>query len=184
MITITVPETESFDPVTERFFTTKEQKLTLEHSLLSISKWESRWHKPFFSKNENDRKTVEESRDYIRCMTITQNVNPLVYFALTEQNYRDILAYMEEPMTATWFTERDKKKPKPRDVMTAEIIYYYMVALQIPFSCEKWHFNKLMTLIRVCNEKNKPPEKMSKRKIMSRNQALNMARRQQLNTTG
>lgn len=180
MLTITVPATESFDPLTETFFTTKEQKLVLEHSLLSISKWESKWEKPFFAKSE--QKTMEESRDYIRCMTITQNVDPMVYYALTEQNYKDILSYMERPMTATWFAPSDK--PPGREIVTAELIYYYMVALQIPFSCEKWHFNKLMTLIRVCNEKNKPPKKMGKRAIMSKNQALNAARRQRLNSMG
>lgn len=180
MLTITVPATESFDPVTETFFTTKEQKLVLEHSLLSISKWEAKWEKPFFAKDE--KKTVEESRDYIRCMTITQNVDPAIYYALSEDNYNDILAYMEKPMTATWFAQSDK--PPGREVITAEVIYYYMVALQIPFSCEKWHFNKLMTLIRVVNEKNKPPKKMSKKAIMSRNQALNAARRQKLHSMG
>lgn len=180
MLTITVPATESFDPVTETFFTTKEQKLVLEHSLLSISKWEAKWGKPFFAKDE--KKTIEESRDYIRCMTITQNVDPTIYYALSEENYNDILAYMENPMTATWFRSSDK--PPGREVITAEVIYYYMVALQIPFSCEKWHFNKLMTLIRVVNEKNKPPKKMSKQAIMSKNKALNAARRQRLHSTG
>lgn len=180
MLTITVPATESYDPVSETFFTTKEQKLTLEHSLLSISKWESKWEKPFLSRRE--RKTVEESRDYIRCMTITQNVDPAVYYALTDDNYKEILAYMEKPMTATWFAPDNK--PPSREIITAEVIYYYMVALQIPFSCEKWHFNKLMTFIKVCNEKNKPPKKMGKRAIMSRNQALNAARRQKLHSMG
>lgn len=182
MLTITVPETESYDPVTETFYTTKEQKLTLEHSLLSIAKWEARWGKPFINRNPEDRKTVEEGRDYIRCMTITQNVDPMVYYALTEENYKEIVAYMDNPMTATWFS--DTNKPPSREIITAEVIYYYMTALQIPFSCEKWHFNRLMTLIRVCNEKNKPPKKMSKSAIMSKNQALNMARRQKFNTMG
>lgn len=180
MLTITVPATESYDPISETFFTTKEQKLTLEHSLLSISKWESKWEKPFLARNE--RKTAEESRDYIRCMTITQNVDPAVYYALTDENYQEILAYMEKPMTATWFAPDNK--PPGREIITAEVIYYYMVALQIPFSCEKWHFNKLMTLIKVCNEKNKPPKKMGKKAIMSRNQALNAARRQKLHSMG
>lgn len=182
MLTITVPETEIYDPITETFLLTKEQKLTLEHSLLSIAKWEAKWQKPFINRNAEDKKTLEESRDYIRCMTITQNVDPLVYYALTEQNYQDIVDYMENPMTATWFSET--KQPSSREIITAELIYYYMVALQIPFSCEKWHFNRLITLIRVCNEKNKPPKKMSKRSIMSKNQALNALRRQKLNTTG
>ena len=182
MLTITVPETESYDPVTETFYTTKETKLTLEHSLLSIAKWEAKWGKPFINRTREDKKTVEEGRDYIRCMTITQNVDPMVYYALTEENYKEIVAYMDNPMTATWFSETNK--PPSREIITSEVIYYYMVALQIPFSCEKWHFNRLMTLIRVCNEKNKPPKKMSKRAIMSKNQALNMARRQKFNTMG
>lgn len=182
MLTITVPETEIYDSSTESFYITKEQRLTLEHSLLSIAKWEAKWQKPFINRDASDRKTEEESRDYIRCMTITQNVDPMVYYALTEKNYQEIIDYMEQPMTATWFRPDDK--PPSREIITAEVIYYYMVALQIPFSCEKWHFNRLMTLIRVCNEKSKPPKKMSKRAIMSKNQALNAARRQKLNTMG
>ena len=180
MLTITVPETESFDPVTETFFYTKEQKLTLEHSLLSIAKWESKWGKPFLDKRT--KKTVEESRDYIRCMTITQNVDPNVYFALTNDNYREITEYMENPMTATWFSKENR--PPGRAVITAEVIYYYMVALQIPFSCEKWHFNRLMTLIKVCSDKNKTPKKMNQRQIMSQNAALNAARKKKKKTTG
>ena len=180
MLTITVPETESFDPVTETFFSTKEQVLTLEHSLISISKWESKWGKAFLSKT--DEKTTEESRDYIKCMTITQNVDPMVYYALTEENYQEIMDYMQAPMTATWFSEENKRPS--REIITAEIIYYYMVALQIPFECERWHLNRLMTLIRVCSEKNKPPKKMSKRSIMSKNQALNALRRQQTGSLG
>lgn len=108
MLTIIVPETESFDPVTETFFSTKEQVLTLEHSLISISKWESKWGKAFLSKT--DEKTTEESRDYIKCMTITQNVDPMVYYALTEENYQEIMDYMQAPMTATWFSEENKAK--------------------------------------------------------------------------
>lgn len=180
MLKITVPATESFDPVTNTFYSTKEQVLSLEHSLVSISKWESKWHKPFLTR---DQKTIEESRDYIRCMTLTQNVDPAVYYALTDENYRDISEYMENPMTATTFREERSGSPG-REIITAEIVYYWMVALQIPFECQKWHFNKLMTLIRVCNEKNKPPKKMSKKAIMSQQRSLNAARRQRLNSMG
>ena len=148
--------------------------------MLSIAKWEAKWGKPFLDRYT--KKTVEESRDYIRCMTITQNVDPNVYYALTDDNYREIASYMDNPMTATWFRKEDK--PVKREVITSEVIYYYMVALQIPFSCEKWHFNRLMTLINVCNEKNKSPKKMNQRQIMSRNQALNAARRAKLKTMG
>lgn len=180
MLTIIVPASESFDPITETFFYTKEQKLVLEHSLFSIAKWESKWNKAFL--NKKDEKTVEESRDYIKCMTITQNVDPSVYYALTDQNYQEITDYMQAPMTATWFAPDNR--PPSREIITSEVIYYYMTALQIPFECDKWHFNRLMTLIRVCSEKNKPPKKMGMKTIMSKNQALNQLRRQQLGTTG
>ena len=178
------PETEFFDEKTQTFFTvpgspaTKEQKLQLEHSLVSISKWESKWCKPFLSKNGM---TEEETIDYVRCMTITQNVPPEAYSNLTEENIKTVSEYINAPMTATWFSE-DKKGPANREVVTAELIYYWMIALQIPFKCEKWHLNRLLTLIRVCNVKNTPPKKMSKRALTSRNAQLNAARRQQLNS--
>ena len=153
MLTIIVPESESFDPVTETFFSTKEQKLVLEHSLYSIAKWESKWNKVFLDKREE--KTIEESRDYIKCMTITQNVDPAIYYALTDKNYQEITEYMQAPMTATWFS--NDNRPPSREIITSEVIYYYMAALQIPFECDKWHLNRLMTLIHVCSEKNKSP---------------------------
>ena len=180
MLTIIVPARESFDPITETFFETKEQKLELEHSLLSIAKWESKWGKAFLDKNT--QKTVEESRDYIRCMTITQNVKPETYYALTDDNYREIAEYMEAPMTATWINTSNQSPS--REIVTAEVLYYYMVALQIPFTCEKWHFNRLITLIRVCSEKNKPPKKMGRKAIMTQNQALNAARRAMTGSKG
>lgn len=180
MLTIIVPESESFDPVTETFFSTKEQKLVLEHSLYSIAKWESKWNKVFLNKREE--KTIEESRDYIKCMTITQNVDPAVYYALTDKNYQEITEYMQAPMTATWFS--NDNKPPSREIITSEVIYYYMTALQIPFECDKWHLNRLMTLIHVCSEKNKPSKKMGTKTIMTKNQALNQLRRQRLGSTG
>jgi hypothetical protein len=162
------------------FIEPKKQVLQLEHSLVSISKWESKWCKPFLSKNEM---TVEETLDYIRCMTLTQNVNPDIYNYITNENIRQVNKYIEAPMTATWFTEEKNGKPN-REQITNELIYYWMVALNIPFECQKWHFNRLLTLIRVCNIKNQPPKKMSKKDILSRNAALNAARKKQLNTKG
>ena len=179
MLKISIPDTEVWDEQKQEFINVKATTLTLEHSLVSISKWESKWCKHFLN---NQDKKPEEIIDYFRCMTLTQNVDPNVYYALTDDNYREIASYMDNPMTATWFKKEDK--PVKREVITSEVIYYYMVALQIPFSCEKWHFNRLMTLINVCNEKNKSPKKMNQRQIMSRNQALNAARRAKLKTMG
>ncbi len=181
MLQITVPDIELYDEEKEEFINVKGQTLRLEHSLVSLRKWESKWRKSFLSKTNN--KTDEELRDYIKCMTITQNVNPDIYTFLPPAVVKQIYDYIEAPMTATVFSE-DKSSKNNREVITAEIIYYWMIALNIPFECQTWHLNTLLTLIRVCNIKNQPPKKRSKRDIMSRNAALNAARRQQLNTRG
>lgn len=180
MLQITIPAAEQWDERKQEFVYTKEQTLQLEHSLVSLSKWESKWCKAFLSK---DNKTLEESLDYIKCMTLTRNVDPNIYNNLTNENIRQVNTYIEAPMTATFFSE-DKTGKKNREVITAELIYYWMIALNIPFECQKWHLNRLITLIRVCEIKNQPPKKMSKRSIMSRNSALNAARRKQFNTKG
>lgn len=173
MLKITIPSMEIYDPEENLFINTKEQTLSLEHSLVSISKWESKWRKPFLSK---DSKTIEELKDYVRCMTLTQNVDPDLYKFIPESAIRTVLDYIDEPMTATWFRD-DKNKPKSREVITSEIIYYWMIAQGIPFECQKWHLNRLLTLIRVCSEKNAPQKKMGKKELLSRNKALNAARR-------
>lgn len=180
MLQIIIPTTELFDEQTNEFVVVKGQKLQLEHSLVSISKWESKWNKVFLDKQP---KTVEETIDYIKCMTLTPNVSPLVYKCVTNANIQEINKYIEAPMTATYFSENQKGRGS-REKVTSELIYYWMIALQIPFECQKWHLNRLLTLIRICNIKNAPPKKMSKRQIMSRNAALNAARRKQYNSTG
>lgn len=180
MLRITIPAVEQWDEEKQEFISTKEQTLSLEHSLVSLSKWESKWCKAFLTKQE---KTFEETLDYIKFMTLTQNVDPEVYKYLTNGNIDEINRYIEAPMTATYFSE-DKNGKTSREQITAEIIYYWMISLNIPFECQKWHLNRLLTLIKVCNIKNTPPKKRSKKEIMSRNAALNAARRKQLNTKG
>lgn len=179
MLTITVPAREMFDDKSNEFFYVKAQTLQLEHSLVSISKWESKWHKPFLTK---DAKTEEEMRDYIRCMTITQNVDPIVYLGLSRDNLLQIKRYIDDEMTATTFSNREKKQS--RQVITSELIYYWMVSLNIPFECQKWHLNRLLTLIHICDIKNTPAKKMSRRDVMNRNSSLNAARRARLGTRG
>lgn len=179
MLKIVIPGIELYDEEKEEFINTKPQTLHLEHSLVSLSKWESKWNKPFLTK---DNKTYEETIDYIRCMTITQNISPDTYRLLTSENIQQVNDYIELPMTATTFS--NQKKPPSKDVVTAEIIYYWMISLNIPFECQKWHLNRLLTLINVCNIKNQPSKKMSKRDILNRNKALNKARREALNTKG
>ena len=179
MLKITIPTIEQYDEVLNEFITSKEQSLQLEHSLVSLSKWESKWKKPFLTRDE---KTIEETIDYIKCMTITQNVPDSIYNGITNDNIVNVRAYIEDDMTATKFS--NQKKTINREVITAEIIYYWMVALNIPFECQKWHLNRLLTLVNVCNLKNTPPKKMSRRELMSRNASLNAARKQSHNTKG
>ena len=179
MLKITIPAIEQYDEERNEFFCLKEQTLQMEHSLVSLSKWESKWCKPFLT---NDDKTIEETIDYIKCMTITQNVNNDVFDRLTNKNIEEVRNYIGATMTATKIA--DNNKSTNREIITAEIIYYWMIALNIPFECQKWHLTRLLTLINVCNIKSTPPKKMSKSEIMSRNTALNAARKQALNSKG
>ena len=184
MLRLTIPAVEQWDESKQEFVYTKEQTLQLEHSLVSLSKWESKWEKPFLTK---EAKTYEETIDYIKCMTINQNVDPAVYSCLNHSHFDEINKYIEAPMTATYISEDRAGKGGRgggREQVTSELIYYWMIALQIPVEFEKWHLNRLLTLVKVCNIKNAPPKKRSKRDIMSRNAALNAARRQQLNSRG
>lgn len=187
MLEITVPArkpTELWDEERQEFVYVpgaKEVTLCLEHSLISLAKWESKWCKPFL--NPKQDKTDEETIDYIKCMTLTKNVDDEVYYRLSRENVKQINDYIQAPMTATYFS-KDPAGKGGRETITNELIYYWMIALTIPVEFEKWHLNRLLTLIRVCNIKNQPSKKMSKREIMSRNAALNAARRQQMNTNG
>lgn len=181
MLRITIPAIEMWDERKGEFVYMKEQTLQLEHSLVSLSKWESKWNKAFLSKRE---KTNEETIDYIRCMTLTQNVDPNVYKCLTRQNIDQITKYINAPMTATVFPQDGNAKRGSGEVVTAELIYYWMISLGIWPECQKWHLNKLLALIRTCEFKNAPPKRRSKRDIMSRNAALNAARRKQFNSKG
>lgn len=171
---------EYFDYEAEEFIEPETCLLQLEHSLVSISKWESKWNKPFLS---NTQMTSEETLDYIQCMTLTEDVDPSVYNYLSEKNVKEIQKYIEAPMTATTFSQ-DKGSRGSKEIITSELIYYWMIALTIPFECQNWHINRLLTLIRVCNIKNQPPKKMGKRELMNRNAALNAQRRAQLNSKG
>lgn len=180
MLQITIPEMEAWDEVHNEFVHMKGQTLQLEHSLVSLSKWESKWCKPFLSIKE---KTAQETLDYIKCMTITQNVDDSVYARLSQANIIEINKYIEAPMSATKFFDPNRSRGGNESI-TSEKIYSWMVSLQIPFECQKWHINRLMNLIRLLEIANGPKKKMSQSELASRNAALNAARRQQLNSKG
>lgn len=180
MLEIVIPFSEEYDEQNNLFIPHPEQRLTLEHSLVSISKWESEWCKPFLGET---KMSYEETIDYVRCMTLNKNVSPEVYSRLTNSHIKTIEAYIDAPMTATTFSNVEKRASK-REIITAEIIYYWMIALNIPFECRKWHLNRLLTLIRVCNIKSQKPKGMGLRKTMAQNRSLNAARKRALNSKG
>lgn len=181
MLQITVPASEFYDESKGEFVQIKEQTLTMEHSLISISKWEAKWKKPYLS---DDKKTPEELLDYFKCMTVTPSkVDPLVYRAMTPENLEDISNYIQDSMTAT--TINHNQRGGRREIWTSEVIYYYMIAQNIPVEFEKWHINRLIVLIQVCVIKNNPNQKkMSRAAIAKQNRAINAARRKKYGTRG
>lgn len=181
MLEILVKGFEEYNEETNEVIVNKDTVLKLEHSLISLARWESKWHKPFLE--DMDKRTREEDLDYIRCMTISQNIDSNVYRHLSLKNMIEIRNYLDDTMTATWFNDKQMPKSKQKAV-TAELIYYWMISLQIPFECEKWHLNRLLTLIRVCNIENSPKKKMRKGDIYKQNRSLNEARRRSMGTRG
>lgn len=184
MLTIVIPPkvSEEYDSKNNKFIYKiihEAVTLQMEHSLISISKWESKWHKPFLASEISGEKLL----DYIKCMTLTHNIDDEAYNRLTDQNIKSIIDYINDPMTATTFSKKENVKPN-RETITSEVIYYWMVELKIPVEFEKWHINRLLTLIRVCEIKNTPPKKMSKKDVMANNAALNAARRKKYNSKG
>lgn len=180
MLRIKILGEEFWDEAAEMFRYPKATTIELEHSLVSLSEWESKWNKPFLTKKE---KTNEEILDYIKCMTLTPNVDEETYRYLSSKNYEEIDKYISATMTATTFSANGQG-PGKQEVITAEIIYHWMMSLNIDMSCENWHLNRLITLIRVCSIKNSPPKQMSKSDIYARNAALNAANRAKYNSRG
>lgn len=180
MLYITVAGAEMFDEARQEFITHGDVDLVLEHSLVSLSKWESIYEKPFLGEGE---KTTEEVIGYIKSMTLTPEVPEEIFYRLSEENVTKINEYIDAKMTATWFNDAPGA-PRAREVITSEVIYYWLIAFQIPFECETWHLNRLFTLIRVCNIKQAKPEKMSRAEIAARNRELNAQRRAQWGTKG
>lgn len=181
MLQITIPEREFWDEEKEEFVYIKEHKLRLEHSLVSISKWETKWHKAWFGKRE---KTNEEIYDYVRCMTLDQNVKPEVYKALTRQNFDEIMEYLKDSMTSIKFPDTPAKS-KSKDTVTSELIRFWMVSYNAPIEYEKWHINKLMAFLRVCSMKSgNDNKKVNKAALRSRNAAINERNKALLHTKG
>lgn len=186
MLEIFVPETEVYNNVTEEFVATKSYQLKLEHSLLSVAKWEAKHHKVFLSKGGS--KTTDETFSYIQCMCLQYEPTIEQLKLIPGPLIKQITEYIHDPMTATWFSE-DKSRAVGRnkrnnEVTTSEVIYYQMVELGVWKECEKWHLNRLLTLIQVISLKRTPPKKRSKKDILNEQQMLNEQRKRQLGTKG
>jgi hypothetical protein len=172
--------TEAYNEETREFVIADGFKLELEHSLVSLSKWESKFEKPFLS---TENKTPEEILWYMKAMTLTQDVPEEVFQRLSEDNIQEIDSYIGSKMTATWFRE-DANQRRSREIITAELVYYWLFSYGIPKECEDWHLNRLFTLIKVFSEKNKPPKKMSRAEAAQQNRSLNAQRRAQMGSSG
>lgn len=180
-LAISINPNDLWDETKGEFITVDGCELLLEHSLLSISKWESKWHKAFLGKQP---RTTEETIDYIKCMTLNKNVDDSIYYALSRDNMKKIQEYIDNPMSATVINKPQNNGGSNGDTLTSELIYYYMFTAQIPIECERWHLNRLIKLIEIFGIKNNPPKKMSRGEIISRNRALNAQRKAKYNTKG
>lgn len=180
---ITVPGWEDWDVKNERFSTSSDVVLVLEHSLLSLSKWESKYHKHFIG---NENLTKDEIQYYIKCMTLSKNISDAVYDHLTAANLKEIQEYIVDPMTATTFSSQShNKKPVSKNkIITSEVIYCRMTFYNIPFECQKWHLNRLLTLLRVCSIESQPKQKMNNKDKAAKYRSLNAARRAKNGTRG
>jgi hypothetical protein len=181
MLTLIIGD-EYFDDNTQKFEIVPDAQLLLEHSLLSVSKWESKTRKPFLS---NDEKSFEEILLYVQAMIISPNYDPIVVDRLSDDNVKAVNAYIESPESATTFRDMPRTPSRSQvEIITSELIYYWMVMFTIPFEAETWHLNRLLTLIRICNVKNSKPTKMTPQQIAARNHALNEQRKAEFNTSG
>lgn len=183
MLKLYVPGREFFDEKSSRFISSPPAELVLEHSLLSVSNWESKWKKVFLDKSVP--KTQEESIDYIRCMTLNKNVNPEVYSNIDRSTMQRINDYIEDNRTASWFSKKSSSSGgRSSEAITSELIYYWMIAHNIPFECQKWHLSRLLTLIRICNLKAEKPKKMPAHEAAVQRSMLNAKRRASMRSRG
>lgn len=181
-ITVCIPAgSEAYNSVTDEIFSVdKDCYIVLEHSLVSLHKWEQKWHDAFLDKRLT--KTPEQILHYLHCMTLTKNVDPRLYYLIPKSEGERIKKYIEDPMTATKLSINERHTRT--EIKTAEVIYSDMIQLGIPYECRKWHLNSLLMLIQTCAEKQKPEKQMSRSAILSQNRALNKARRAKWNSKG
>lgn len=178
MYRLVLPSSEYFDSVNNEFITVPGKTYKLEHSLISVSKWEAKYHRPFLSPTKGPN-TRQEVLDYISCMSISEEIDPMILRSMSNAKVQEVMEYINNPMTATTFNEKNsnRRKAASNTFMTSEVIYWQMASFGIPYECEKWHLNRLLTLIRVCDEKGQPAKKMSQNDILRQYAGVNAKRR-------
>lgn len=181
MLSIIVPGREFYDEESELFVTVGETQLELEHSLVSLSKWESRWEKPFIG---NAEKTTEQVTSYIQFMCLTPDVPPEVFDRVSNENLQEINDYLNSKMTATWFSADETATKGPQEVITSEVVYYWMITMNVPMECQHWHLERLFTLLKVIQLKSAPPKKRNRADVAAQRRALNQKRQQEFGTKG
>lgn len=182
MLNLTIKKQSLYNEKENRFYDVKEDvNLELEHSLLAISKWESKWHVPFLEKKE---KTREQVIDYVRCMSLDPNISSVVFYGLSNEQLQAVSEYINDPMTATTITNYNQSSRGKAEIVTSELIYYWMNECNISKECETWHLNRLLRLIEITSIKRQPEKKMPKRGVMAQNRALNAARRAKSGSRG
>jgi hypothetical protein len=180
MLRIIIQGDEVYDEETNTFSTVNDVVLEMEHSLYSLSKWESKYQKPFLAMGE---KTHEEIFFYLKAMVVTPDVDLDILYRCSQGNVSTIQEYIDSSQSATTFGYMPERRGQG-EVITSELIYYWMVAFNVPFECQYWHLNRLFALIRICNIKNSKPKKMSRHEVAMRNRDLNAKRKEQLGTRG
>ena len=181
MLTISLINQDFFDAETSEFIEYPDMEIQLEHSLISMSKWESLFEKPFLAPGQRSR---DEVLSYIGCMILTPGIDSSVVNRLGNNELSLIDAYISSKQSATTFGDLPARNKSSGETITSELIYYWMVAFNIPFECQTWHLNRLFSLIRILNLKQEKPKKMSRAEISARNAELNAKRRAALGTSG
>jgi hypothetical protein len=181
MLRISIPGSEFFDESTSTFFITEPLDLELEHCLAAMSKWEAKFEKPFLSSKQPSHAEVLA---YVKCMVLNQDIDFDSPFELPSETLELVNTYINSKQTATTFAEEHTRTSKTSEIVTSELIYYWMVSFNIPFECERWNLNRLLALVKICSIKNSKPKKMSRNEITQRNHELNEARRAALGTSG
>lgn len=183
MLRLTLPSTDFWDPRKEEYVQIGGYEVDLEYSLFTIARWESKWKKPFIT--SLPKFTRKDEIEWYKAMCMTEGIPDEAWMVMTPKIRQDIYDYVTDPMSATTINHRGPKTPGgPKTIMTAELVYYYMVTLGVPFECEHWHFNRLMKLVDVCFVKNSPPKKMGKQEAAQMYRELNARNRAKYNSRG